>query len=171
MPRGKDLTGNVYGKLTVIDLADSGKSGRRWNCQCECGNTAIFETSKLEAGYNKSCGCTIIRYDGDGAARDLYRRQKIKAEIRKYTYTITYEQFLDLSKQNCEYCGDKPAQVYTNKRGNQPFIYNGIDRVDNAIGYEIDNCVPCCGTCNMMKGKLGKNKFIAQCKKIAQKGN
>ena len=38
MGKIKDITGEKFGKLTVIDCA--GKlDGRRyfWNCQCECG--------------------------------------------------------------------------------------------------------------------------------------
>jgi 5-methylcytosine-specific restriction endonuclease McrA len=27
----------------------------------------------------------------------------------------------------------------------------GIDRVDNSIGYTPDNCVPCCTQCNRIK--------------------
>jgi hypothetical protein len=31
---------------------------------------------------------------------------------------------------------------------------NGIDRIDNSIGYNHDNCLPCCGTCNYIKNKF-----------------
>ena len=58
-----DITGQVFGKLTVIECA--GKlDGRRyfWKCQCECGNTVIKEGSSLRSGNTKSCGCG--RYDG-----------------------------------------------------------------------------------------------------------
>ena len=58
-----DITGQVFGKLTVIECV--GKlDGRRyfWKCQCECGNTVIKEGSSLRSGNTKSCGCG--RYDG-----------------------------------------------------------------------------------------------------------
>ena len=58
-----DITGQKFGKLTVIDCA--GKlDGRRyyWNCQCECGNTTCVIGTYLRNGNTKSCGCG--RYDG-----------------------------------------------------------------------------------------------------------
>ena len=36
---------------------------------------------------------------------------------------------------------------------------NGIDRFDNTIGYELHNCVPCCGFCNFAKGKHTYQEF------------
>lgn len=53
-----DLTGQVFGKLTVIDCA--GKiDGRRyfWNCRCECGNIKAILGTSLRNGNTKSCGC------------------------------------------------------------------------------------------------------------------
>lgn len=49
----KDLTGQRFGKLTVISRnKDNSKSGNaRWNCLCDCGNTAIVIGSKLRSGY------------------------------------------------------------------------------------------------------------------------
>lgn len=58
-----DITGQTFGKLTVIECA--GKlDGRRyfWKCQCECGNIVTKEGSSLRSGNTKSCGCG--KYDG-----------------------------------------------------------------------------------------------------------
>ena len=63
MGKMRDMTGQIFGKLTVIDCA--GKlDGRRyyWNCQCECGNIKPVLGSMLRNGNTKSCGCG--RYDG-----------------------------------------------------------------------------------------------------------
>jgi hypothetical protein len=43
----------------------------------------------------------------------------------------------------------------------------GIDRINNSIGYEKDNCVPCCETCNMMKHMYHPLFFIKLCKIIS----
>lgn len=58
-----DITGQIFGKLTVIENA--GKlDGRRyfWKCQCECGNLIIKPGASLRSGNTKSCGCG--KYDG-----------------------------------------------------------------------------------------------------------
>lgn len=63
MGKMKDITGQVFGKLTVIDCA--GKlDGKNyfWNCQCECGNIKAIHGAMLRNGNTKSCGCG--RYDG-----------------------------------------------------------------------------------------------------------
>ncbi len=49
----KDLTGNKFGLLTVIQYA--GKSA--WLCRCDCGNEKVVKTDKLKSGHTKSCGC------------------------------------------------------------------------------------------------------------------
>ena len=54
----KDLTGQKFGKLTVIERTTNGKSGEaRWICSCECGKTTISTGKNLVRGQSKSCGC------------------------------------------------------------------------------------------------------------------
>ena len=60
-PRAVDLTGRVFGRLRVLELASPG--GRRmggqlvWNCVCECGTTRQLPSSTLTKGTTRSCGC------------------------------------------------------------------------------------------------------------------
>lgn len=62
MSRFIDLTGNKYGRLTVIDRAENSKDGRaRWNCICDCGNATIVAARNLKSGSVKSCGCMSSR--------------------------------------------------------------------------------------------------------------
>ena len=52
-----DLTGKVYGRLTVISRAEN-KNGRPyWNCLCECGNITCVSGGNLHEGNVRSCGC------------------------------------------------------------------------------------------------------------------
>jgi len=54
----KDLTGQVFGKLTAIRrLEESNISHRLWLCQCECGNLTKVPINFLTKGHTKSCGC------------------------------------------------------------------------------------------------------------------
>lgn len=48
----------------------------------------------------------------------------------------------------------------------EPLYLNGIDRVDSNKGYHIDNCVPCCTSCNYAKHKLSQKEFYDKIKKI-----
>lgn len=70
----KDLTGQVFGQLTVIERSDDfiARNGHRhiqWLCACACGQTKIIKGSSLSAGYNKSCGCSQY---GDGDTKRMW---------------------------------------------------------------------------------------------------
>lgn len=53
-----DLTGQRFGKLTVICQAGLNKHNKSlWNCKCDCGNETVTTTALLRSGKTKSCGC------------------------------------------------------------------------------------------------------------------
>lgn len=52
----KDLTGQTFGRLTVLERID--KNGRAYYvCRCSCGNLCEVFHSNLMQGFSKSCGC------------------------------------------------------------------------------------------------------------------
>ena len=56
--RSKDLTGQVFGKLTVIKALDERKNGKIvWQCQCECGSICEVIAGNLITNHTLSCGC------------------------------------------------------------------------------------------------------------------
>ena len=59
MPKGKDLTGQKFGRLTVIEKTDKRDSSRCiiWRCKCDCGKETLVSSSSLTRGHTKSCGC------------------------------------------------------------------------------------------------------------------
>lgn len=82
-----------------------------------------------------------------------YTRYKSQAKNRNYSFNLSFEQFMTFWGKDCHYCGDNIKGV-------------GIDRIDNFIGYDLENCVPCCEDCNRMKNIKSTNDFIEKCKKI-----
>lgn len=55
----KDLSGNRYGKLYVIERNyDIKRKNSVWKCRCDCGNYVNVEKRDLEYGYKTSCGCS-----------------------------------------------------------------------------------------------------------------
>ena len=52
-----DLTGQVFKKLTAIEVAGKNKSNTLWRCKCECGGEKIVPTPYLTSGRTGSCGC------------------------------------------------------------------------------------------------------------------
>lgn len=56
----KDLTGQKFGKLTVISRVLPRKGETEYNCHCDCGNDCIVKRSKLLKGSVISCGCVPL---------------------------------------------------------------------------------------------------------------
>lgn len=60
MGKARDLTGQVFGRLTVVERGPNDKSGKaRWYCKCSCGNEEmpLINGASLTRGLTKSCGC------------------------------------------------------------------------------------------------------------------
>ena len=63
-----DLTGKVFGHLTVLRRDESVTGGKaKWICRCTCGNTVSVFSSSLRSGKTKSCGCRSAPLKSDGA--------------------------------------------------------------------------------------------------------
>lgn len=59
MARFRDLTGQRFGSLVVLELAPRQKpnQGHYWSCRCDCGRVAIVRGKDLPSGNTASCGC------------------------------------------------------------------------------------------------------------------
>ena len=66
MPAMIDLTGQVFGKLTVIRRDGIIYPQAAWLCQCQCGNTNTVRGSSLRTGETTSCGCNNVARDLSG---------------------------------------------------------------------------------------------------------
>ena len=76
----------------------------------------------------------------------IYQRS---ARLKKLQFTFSEEEFKTLVTQNCYYCNT------TDEKG-----FNGIDRMNQAVGYIQSNGVSCCIMCNWLKGSLDSATFI-----------
>jgi hypothetical protein len=73
---------------------------------------------------------------------------------------------VEMTKDEIMNMTDLPC-VYCNKETIDGVKRNGIDRMDNSIGYILENCVPCCEICNYMKQSLDPNTFVERCSQIS----
>jgi hypothetical protein len=184
-----DLTGQCFERLTVIKFSGTDKNQRsRWLCKCLCGNEKIVGINSLKQGHTKSCGCLNKEKRTLWGINNTYRRKekgrsgfnqllnmyKKNANRRKLEFNISESEFLNLVQSNCFYCGKKPTNISYNhfKSSTEKaiehgkFIYNGLDRLDNNIGYTIDNVVPCCKTCNTAKMQMTQQEFFDWIKQV-----
>jgi hypothetical protein len=80
---------------------------------------------------------------------------KDRAQRSNIQWKLTDEECFEYFKNCCYFCGDECGK--TN---------NGIDRLDNSVGYTFENTVTCCEMCNMMKSNLSEDIFIERCRYI-----
>lgn len=140
-----DITGNRYGRLTVIEYA--GKS--KWVCLCDCGNVVTVKACDIKAGNTRSCKCIRHEY--------LVNRNKSKATHRM-TGSRLYHIWLGM-KSRCYY-PNHPEYKYYGGNGvtvceewrtsfetfSQWAVANGyadgltIDRINTRGNYEPLNC-------------------------------
>lgn len=63
-----DLTGEQFGKLTVLAPAENIGNKTAWLCRCECGAEAVVTTRRLRDGHRTSCGCDREHFGESPAA-------------------------------------------------------------------------------------------------------
>ena len=175
----KDIAGGRFGRLVAIQRSPIKRNGATtWECSCDCGNLATVQIDCLTGGTIRSCGCLGIetrqangkrqrkRSVGDAAMHQAYGVYKHGAKRRGHIFDITEEEYYKMSSLPCSYCGCEPRELSRRGCGKEfsgwvgsGVFANGLDRVDNKVGYVLSNLVPCCGDCNKSKFKLTVDEF------------
>ena len=91
-----DLTGQLFGRLTVLERDTSKPMGKNcfayWKCRCQCGNIVSVRGDHLRDKTTSSCGC--LNSQGEETITNILQQHNIE-------YTTQYE-FDDLKGDfNC----------------------------------------------------------------------
>lgn len=177
-----DLTGRVFGRLTVIGQSGRDRHGNvLWKCKCSCGGEKSIRSYSLRRGDTTSCGC-LVRLIGGLNHRTIYNTQeeavwvheyyscKAAATFRHFDFCLTMDEYKDIRSKPCYYCGAEP-EVRSRRYGKVKINASGIDRVDNNIGYVLSNVVPCCSWCNLAKRCCTSIDFVNHCTRVANHQN
>ena len=137
-----DITGSVFGRLTVRERAENTKLGMaRWLCDCSCGSVATVSGGSLRSLQTRSCGCL--------------HREISKSVNTKHNMTNTKEHSTWANiKDRCTNPKNKRTTTYFgllcpewmsfdrffSDMGYAPSQLHSIDRKDNAKGYNKENC-------------------------------
>ncbi len=176
-----DVTNQKFNMLTATRFLYVKNEKSFWEFKCDCGNILEAYVGSVKVGNTKSCGClrklisskrlqnvgVPLKFPkGESAFNNLYRSYKRTAEKHGRVFLLTPEQFRSLTSSKCYFCGKYPYNEYKLPRGNGGYLYNGIDRMDNTIGYVLENCVPSCMSCNYAKKDLTLDQFKELIKNI-----
>jgi hypothetical protein len=142
----RKITGQVFGRLTVLGFAGSSHNpyGTLWHCRCTCGNTVTVHRAYLKRGSTRSCGCLRIE-----TTRKLKFSHGETHNRKESTELMTYK----AAKQRCNnkknvgyknYGGRgirfkfKSFSQFLKELGRRP-RGKMLDRIDNNGHYEPGN--------------------------------
>ena len=145
-----DLTGNRYGRLTVLSRANNSQTGSvRWLCKCDCGNEKIVYRSALRNGATISCGCwqkdnpSFVKHHMSKS--NIY---KIWCNIKSRCYNSKSRSFPDYGGRGIRMCDEWLNDPMSFIKWSYANGYDedatpdecSIDRIDVNGNYEPTNC-------------------------------
>lgn len=137
----KDLTGMVFGKLTVVAHAGRTPTGKSlWHCSCECGGeTRRAVAAKLTSGLATSCGC-VRNPHGHCASYQASRTYSSWCAMHQRCRSPKSRSYADYGGRGITVCPEwNDFKQFLIDMGPRPPGLT-LDRVDNDIGYHPDNC-------------------------------
>lgn len=180
-----------------VPTDDTQNENVSWKCLCDCGETIVLDTAQLVNSKRgrKSCGCATYEFIANGVRRRGRKPRQTALNIQywghKYNCRRASRDHLPRSDwerivlQPCHYCGETDIRKYhpsrdkkmggtyikltPEERDEYTLSINGVDRIDSSKGYEIDNCVPCCGECNTMKMDYSQDDMFHKVKLIYER--
>lgn len=146
MGKPVDLTGKVYGFLTVLSIAENKGKERCWNCKCECGNTVVVRRGNLTRGDTLSCGCYGRRKKaeantkhGDYKTREYRIYNAMKARCNNPN-SHSYELYGGRGIRVCQRWSDS-YKNFVEDMGQCPSEKHSIERLDRNGDYCPSNCI------------------------------
>lgn len=141
-----DLTGQRFGRLTVIEKNGHLGGELAWECVCDCGNHTTVRGSDIRTGNTRSCGCLhkeclagINKTHGKRNTR-LYR---IWQAMQTRCYRKSYHAFQHYGGRGITVCDEwrNDFQAFYDWAMTHGYEENlSIDRIDPNGNYSPENC-------------------------------
>ena len=150
MTRTVDLSGKVFGRLTVFELLGkrtkpSGGVDLMWRCLCDCGESVVVRRNALTSGNTQSCGCLRREVEVVANKKHGMRRSgeyNIWCHVKRRTTKETAENWAYYGGRGISICSRwlNSFEAFYADMGPRPSAEYSIDRIDNDGDYEPGNC-------------------------------
>lgn len=143
MPRLIDISGQVFGHLTVLSRVPA-TGQAKWLCHCSCGKTTIQPGNELRSGKIKSCGCMRTKWMLQASTTHGMTRSKewtawLNMRNRCYRKNVPcYPRYGGLGIRVCDQWNASFESFYADM-GKCPDGYS-LDRIDPCGHYCPENC-------------------------------
>lgn len=143
-PRFKNLTGKVFGRLTVLKYAGRVGGAMIWLVSCECGKTKTIAANRLRSG-TKSCGCLhseVMKKRNTTHGKRRYPEYSVWAGMIKRCESKNEKCYPDYGGRGITVCERwrNSFQSFFDDMGPRPSPKHEIDRIDTNGNYEPSNC-------------------------------
>ena len=145
MGKFQDLSGQTFGRWTVLNKYKSIKKRVRWFCQCKCGNKKFVTAACLKDGRSKSCGCyakenkyKIRTTHGMKGSPEYISWQSIKTRCLNKNRKC-YKNYGGRGIRVCDRWLNSFENFYKDM-GPRPSPKHSIDRIDVNGNYCPENC-------------------------------
>lgn len=140
-----DLSGLVFGRLTVISLSHKKNGKPYWSCKCLCGKDVTARGDSLKIGRIKSCGCYIREIKKTSTRKHgLYKTPEYKAwsGIKDRCFNPKNEEYHNYGGRGITVCKEwiESFSCFYQHVGKKPTPDHSIDRINNDGNYEPGNC-------------------------------
>ena len=158
----------TVGKANRKIVAYTDNRSRPYLVKClGCGFELIGTSGTLDTPCKK---CSYVRPWRQDLRSQVYYKYRYNASLKGLAFEINQDDFFNLMSSDCHYCGAKPSAIWkSHRKFDNEIIYNGVDRVDNCLGYIYENCVACCTFCNRMKKDFSISVFKEYVKKWSKR--
>ena len=176
-----DITGKIYGRLTVLKFDEKSNKWSRWICKCECGKEKSILGTHLRYGRIRSCGClndetrgmSQAKYIGEISASwwDRVRHSasggKGKRKRGEVPLTIDQQYAWDLFLKQERKCALTGVELKFPKNGKDNNGTASLDRIESSKGYEDGNVQWVHKDVNRMKNIYSQERFIQVCRLVS----
>lgn len=140
----KDISGQKFGRWTVCKHVGNG----RWECKCECDESAVVRGSHLKDGTSRSCGCLKLELTAERMRKSMTTHgmygapeYKIWAQMRARCTNPEHPSWRYYGGRGVRVCAAwEKFENFIHDMGRRPSDRHSIDRTDNGLLYSKETC-------------------------------